>query len=423
MTDALHAKSCITDPVLVGDTSLNILLYADDLVLISESRSGLQSCLDILSDYCLSWKLQVNTDKSKVLIFNSNGKTYKNEFKYLGVPLETVQQYCYLGIIMKYNGNFNIAISSLVDKARKALFKVKRIVGLNNPCKLLEKLFDTMIVPILLYGSEIWGLYETSCKESESYEKLHLKFIKEILGVHCKVTNDACRAELCRLPLRNIILQSSFKFLAHIQSQRDSLAYKIYKGTGQSNHWVKNVKKILNDIGFSFIGHDEVKLKPYINAIKQRLTDQFLQMQNANIENSSKLHFFKKFFLMNKRPEYVDKLINKSDRSMICKLRISAHPLAIEKGRYSNVPRSERFCNACKREIVEDEEHFLLHCSIYREIRTKLHEKLIAAGKNINSLSDYAKLKILLNDKSSIILKLSSSFISNCFEARKSFIE
>ena len=155
LTDALHAKSCITDPVLVGDTSLNILLYADDLVLISESRSGLQSCLDILSDYCLSWKLQVNTDKSKVLIFNSNGKTYKNEFEYLGVPLETVQQYCYLGIIMKYNGNFNIAISSLADKARKALFKVKRIVGLNNPCKLLEKLFDTMIVPILLYGSEI----------------------------------------------------------------------------------------------------------------------------------------------------------------------------------------------------------------------------------------------------------------------------
>jgi hypothetical protein len=44
--------------------------------------------------------------------------------------------------MLKCNGNFNVAISLLMEKARKAYFKIKKTIGLNNPCKLLEKLFD-----------------------------------------------------------------------------------------------------------------------------------------------------------------------------------------------------------------------------------------------------------------------------------------
>ena len=79
-----------------------------------------------------------------------------------------------------------------MEKARKAYFKIKKTIGLDNPCKLLEKLFDSLVAPILLYCSEIWGITSTF-KDTDPYEKLHIKFIKEILGVHCKASNDACR--------------------------------------------------------------------------------------------------------------------------------------------------------------------------------------------------------------------------------------
>jgi hypothetical protein len=36
-----------SDPVLIGNTSINTLLYADDLVLLSSSPQGLQNCLGI----------------------------------------------------------------------------------------------------------------------------------------------------------------------------------------------------------------------------------------------------------------------------------------------------------------------------------------------------------------------------------------
>jgi hypothetical protein len=117
-------------------------LYADDIVLLSESKSGLQSSLNILGIYCSNWKLQVNVEKSKVLIFNSNGKTPVNEFSYNNNIIQTVSTYYYLGVMLKCNGNFNIAVSLLMEKARKAYFKIKKIIGLNNPFKLLEKLFE-----------------------------------------------------------------------------------------------------------------------------------------------------------------------------------------------------------------------------------------------------------------------------------------
>ena len=64
------------------------------------------------------------------------------------------------------------------------------------------------------------------------------------------------------------------------------------------------------------------------------------------------------------RPYYVDILKNKNERAMLSKLRISAHKLAIEGGRYLNIPKHERICTACNSGEVEDEEHFLLNCSL-----------------------------------------------------------
>jgi len=46
------------------------------------------------------------------------------------------------------------------------------------------KLFDSMIVPILTYGSEIWGF-----KETEEIERIQIQFYKYFLGVNSTVNN------------------------------------------------------------------------------------------------------------------------------------------------------------------------------------------------------------------------------------------
>ena len=50
------------DSINIGNTSINSLLYADDIILLSSTESGLQKSLDVLSDFCSSWKLEVNKE-------------------------------------------------------------------------------------------------------------------------------------------------------------------------------------------------------------------------------------------------------------------------------------------------------------------------------------------------------------------------
>lgn len=62
------------DAVCVADIQLFLLLYADDAVILSESREGLQEGLDIMHDYCVRWRLTVNTEKTKVVVFRKGGQ-------------------------------------------------------------------------------------------------------------------------------------------------------------------------------------------------------------------------------------------------------------------------------------------------------------------------------------------------------------
>jgi hypothetical protein len=41
-------------------------MYADDVILISETASGLQNCLNQHSKYCERWNLEINTPKRRL---------------------------------------------------------------------------------------------------------------------------------------------------------------------------------------------------------------------------------------------------------------------------------------------------------------------------------------------------------------------
>jgi hypothetical protein len=124
--DLPHIFDASCDPVTLNNSFLSCLMYADDLILISESAKGLQCALDKLYDYCSKWKLVVNIRKSNVMIFNKSGHTLKNyKFTYGNVTLDLTNEYCYLGIVFVPSGSFTKAMNQLKDKATKAYFKIR----------------------------------------------------------------------------------------------------------------------------------------------------------------------------------------------------------------------------------------------------------------------------------------------------------
>lgn len=58
--------------------SICLLLYADDTILLSEDPVSFQKCIDDFTDYCRQWKFNINTDKTKVLIFGSRSNNHYN---------------------------------------------------------------------------------------------------------------------------------------------------------------------------------------------------------------------------------------------------------------------------------------------------------------------------------------------------------
>ena len=106
----------------------------------------------------------------------------------------------------------------------------------------------------------------------------------------------------------------------------------------------------------------------------------------------------------------------------ICKIRISAHPLMIERGRHLNIPRTEGYCLLCKSNQIEDEKHFLLHCKQCNTQRNIFNEKISNILENASYKNANNKISFLFNNKLYSILRLTSSFISNCLNIRKDLL-
>ena len=91
----------------LGQRRLSCLQYADDLVILSESRAGLQRCLDKLNVYCNKWKLEINKEKSTAMVISKTGKKPKDFINVGNSSLENVSTYTYLGMTISSNGKFS----------------------------------------------------------------------------------------------------------------------------------------------------------------------------------------------------------------------------------------------------------------------------------------------------------------------------
>ena len=88
----------------LGDCTVPCLFWEDDLVLISKTKEGL---LNILDKYSADWKMKVNIEKTKVVIFNKQGWALKGDkLYYRNNCLENVKYFKYLGLTLDANGKY-----------------------------------------------------------------------------------------------------------------------------------------------------------------------------------------------------------------------------------------------------------------------------------------------------------------------------
>ena len=408
----------------VGSIKLFLLLYADDMTIFAETAEGLQKGLDILGSYCNRWKITVNIEKTKIMVFRKGGILPRDmRFLYNDQEMEIVKSFSYLGIVFTPGGSFSNAQTTLAGQAQKAVFKLNSYLynfADLTPSHVLN-LFDKLVSPILCYCSEVWGF----CK-ADKIERVHLQFCKSLLGVKQSTQNTFIYGELGRMPYQILRYFNIIKYWLKVINKGENKYVKVvYKMmlrdieiNGRKINWAILVRNLLGNLGFFevWLNQGVGNVNQFLTVLRQRLKDQYMQDWSNEINNSSRARFYRNISDFCIQP-YLNLITIRKFRTAMTKLRVSAHRLEVEIGRWSrpvSTPFDERKCRICDK--LEDEFHFLFECSLYADLRKQYISRYFIVRPSM-----YKLIELFKNDSKKTVRNL-SIFIYKAFQLRQNTI-
>ena len=162
-----------------------VILYADDTIIQAKNAGDLQKALYALGDYCEQWKITVNVSETKKIILSRGKIRKKPMFKINTEMIEVVDEFVYLGTPFSCNGSFKKAIKKQISQARCATYSlIAKAHQLFLPIDIVIQLYDQLVLPILLYGSEIWGF-----RDLAAIEMKYRTFLRGIIKLNKSTTN------------------------------------------------------------------------------------------------------------------------------------------------------------------------------------------------------------------------------------------
>ena len=416
--------------VKVGDALINYLLHADDLVLISETRAGLQKLLDRLNTFCKRWDMIVNLVKTKIMIFNRRYQLNDSDgnFTFDGGVIEETDRYKYLGTIIsntpsdpfKYNYRF------LRDKALRAIYalrlSIRRSTGISLPIELLVKSFNVQIRPVVDYGAELWA----QVHPIPDIEYVQNFFLKTSLHIREQTPTLALLGELGRFPLylkQHELLLRYFKRLQTVDKTK--VLYKMYEDLVNldlqgHNTWVTKARTIIYSIGNTGpLNLRTPKSSVDTNQLYTNFTQKWLSDVNDSRTNPKLRSYclFKSEFRME---DYFSTIRDRKHIIALLRFRTSSHNLRIELGRHTIpiTPIEERTCKFCPSGAIDDEIHLMLDCNFHSHERNIFLKSI----EDITSISNFNKrdgFSTIMSSKSPTIQNALGKFIHGCFQRRQ----
>ncbi len=129
------------------------------------SPEGLQKLLDIVSHYTSTWRYEINSSKSAVMVFgeSTRSRTSGRQSRSFSVCSEIIQEidsYKHLGVLRLVSTSGSLRISGRCSAGRSAFFALNSVgarFGCLHPIT-FHKLYSSLCLAIMLYGSELWSL-------------------------------------------------------------------------------------------------------------------------------------------------------------------------------------------------------------------------------------------------------------------------
>ena len=198
---------------------------------------------------------------------------------------------------------------------------------------------------------------------------------------------------------------------------------------GSSSTLLTSQYKILDACGIKLpLSLNDTSTICILKTVKHALKESFIVnwkkelFNDVRKENGNKLRGYREYKNSFKKEEYLSVIQDKSVRSAFAKLRLSAHNLEIERGRYvlkkDRVTPENRICRYCDVKCCEDEIHFTLDCELYSDLRDHLFTNIDTRFPFFNEFQKQDKFIWLMANVDEGIITLVTKYIYNCFKRR-----
>ncbi|UYV82798.1 hypothetical protein LAZ67_22000907, partial [Cordylochernes scorpioides] len=218
MTDLIkmYDNSDLTSVYLPEFGDVHLLMYADDIAIIGESRLNLQKKINILKEYLGVNEMTLNESKSKVMVFRNGGKPSREDRWYWnGKPLTVTRRYNYLGYPLVSTTKTTQAANFFKGKALAAINATTPILAKSkiNSLNSAMKLFDSIVMAVLMYAAPIWAT-----EYKDLLDHIQDTFIRRFLSLPRYTPGYIIRPETGRVSLIITALKLTLKYWLRVLS-------------------------------------------------------------------------------------------------------------------------------------------------------------------------------------------------------------
>ena len=400
--------------LIANGIELFVLLFADDVVLLSDTVPGLQNQINSLETAAGRLGLRANTQKTKVMSFRLGGHMARHEVWYLyGQKLDVVSAYRYLGVTLSTKLCTNTVLSDLACRGKAAMYRIMNALrGLVHVSPhVLNKIVDAQIQPILLYGSEVWGM-----DDCQLVEAVHLTMLKQYLNVSPRTPNTVVYGETGRYPLCiNAVIKSVKYWLKILKMEEHRFPRMVYKmmlkNIDEYDNWASKVKQTLvsNNLSNIWSAQEVGNEREFLRLLRERLVEAFTRRWLHDLYKSSRFMLYREVKHTFGVERYLFVLDRRVFRDCMVRFRLGISDLFIHKMRYYT-DNFDPLCPNC-REEDEDERHFLLYCPALRDLQSKY---LIPYVKGI-SVDPFVHL---LSSDETPVIRAVATYLYHAFKRR-----
>jgi len=428
-----------TTAVGINNVSLHLLLYADDIIVLSNNLVDLNNKIDCIREYFVENDLKVNLGKTKIVTFRTNKrKVLYPAAEWGGERIELVNEYRYLGVLFNNKLDYTKIFEDFKNKAQRCEYQLRGIIWkakINSP-NVIIKLYNTLCNSVLLYSSHIWGIYVLP-----ELCKVQYSFMKRLCNLPSNTPSWFIPMEFGLVPITYVVLKSVLRYIIKIcRKPDDCLERKLLVGLVKHKgipknimkyNWVRDCEKVFHKLNCNDLFQEFVKdeLSRQITGkdseILYRIKEYFVTKYIQESKNSRSVSMYKEIklfwgtekFMLENKPWYL-KSLGIQLRLNYPRIRIGQKYLLLNglNKMYDNGKESK--CLLCYMG-TEDLQHVLFECPQYRDLRNITRSEFCNVGIEFNS-NNYVNI---LRKIECAHLKILYKYFDNVIDIRISILD